>query len=133
VEPAQATSDPIDSLLGPWRTYVEFGHAHPTRYRVIFERRFVALWDDEPRPMVETLPRCTGTAKTKIGLLQTCIDSGCSVGSDALADSVAIGRFVHGIVACPPPFLRFPGPTSHSLEVRIANLVHLRRPGMAHR
>jgi hypothetical protein len=40
--------------------------------------------------MVETLPLFSGTVEMMIGLLQTCIDEGRSVSTNAFADSVGI-------------------------------------------
>jgi AcrR family transcriptional regulator len=123
---AEATTDPVARLLGAWRAYLDFGRTHPTRYRVIFERRFLPLWDDQQRPMVETVPLFAGTVEMMIGLLQTCIDSGHSTSADAFTDSVAIWYFVHGLVALPTTITSFPWPDPHShLDVGIANLAHL--------
>jgi AcrR family transcriptional regulator len=126
VAAAQEGSDPVGALLGAWRAYVEFGRAHPTRYRIIFERRFLALWDEDQRPMVETLPLFTGTVEMMIGLLQTCIDTGRSGSTDVLADSVAIWFFVHGMVALPTTITSFPWPDHDAhLKAGITSLAHL--------
>jgi len=130
VAAAQDVSDPVDALLGAWRAYVEFGRAYPTKYRIIFERRFLALWDDDQRPMVETLPVFTRTVEMMIGLLQTCIDTGHSRSADVLADSVAIWFFVHGMVALPTTITSFPWPEHDAhLVAGITNLAHLVPPG----
>jgi AcrR family transcriptional regulator len=123
---AQAGSDPVDTDLHAWRAYVEFGRTYPTRYRIIFERRFLALWDEDQRPMIETLPLFTGTVVMMIGLLQTCIDTGRSRSTDALADSVAIWFFVHGMVALPTTITSFPWPDHDAhLVAGITSLAHL--------
>jgi AcrR family transcriptional regulator len=123
----EATSDPVARLLGAWRAYVDFGRTHPTRYRVIFERRFLPLWDDEQRPMVETVPLFSGTVEMMIGLVQTCIDTGHSTSTDAFTDSVAIWYFVHGLVALPTTITSFPWPDTYThLDVGITNLAHLK-------
>jgi AcrR family transcriptional regulator len=129
---AGASSDPVEALLGAWQTYVKFGRSHPTQYRVIFERRFLSLWDDDDRPMIETLPLFTGTVEMMIGLLQACVDAGRSTSTDVTADSVAVWFFVHGMVALPTTITSFAWPehTSH-LEVAITNLAHLRPAGTA--
>jgi AcrR family transcriptional regulator len=128
---ARAGSGPVDALLQAWRAYVEFGQTYPTRYRIIFERRFLALWDDDQRPMVETLPLFTGTVEMMIGLLQACIDSGRSLSTDALSDSVAIWYFVHGMVALPSTITSFAWPDHAShLTAAIASLAQLQPPDM---
>jgi AcrR family transcriptional regulator len=130
VAAAQVASEPVAALLDAWRAYVEFGRSHPTQYRVIFERRFLALWDDEQRPMVETLPLFTGTVEMMIGLLQTCIAAGLSTSTDATTDSVAIWYFVHGMVALPSTITSFAWPDHAAhLTVGITNLAHLVPPG----
>jgi AcrR family transcriptional regulator len=127
---SQEVSDPADALLGAWRAYVEFGRTYPTRYRIIFERRFLALWDADQRPMVETLPLFTGTVEMMIGLLQTCIDTGRSRSTDVLADSVAIWFFVHGMVALPTTITSFPWPDHDAhLVAGITSLAHLQPSG----
>jgi AcrR family transcriptional regulator len=132
VAAAQEVSDPVDALLGAWRAYVGFGRTYPTRYRIIFERRFLALWDEDERPMVETLPLFTGTVEMMIGLLQTCIDTGRSRSKDVLADSVAIWFFVHGMVALPTTITSFPWPDHDAhLVAGITSLAHLQPPGGA--
>lgn len=126
---AGSAIDPVERLLGAWGAYVEFGATHPTKYRVIFERRFLSLWDDEQRPMVETVPLFTGTVEMMIGLLQSCIDADRSTSTDAFADSVAIWYFVHGLVALPTTITSFPWPDTFThLAVGITNLAHLREP-----
>jgi AcrR family transcriptional regulator len=126
VSAAHACSDPIDALLNAWRSYVEFGRRHPTGYRVIFERRFLSLWDDDQRPMVETLPLFTGTVEMMIGLLQTCIEAGRSASTDATRDSVAIWYFVHGMVALPSTITSFAWPEHAAhLTTGITDLAHL--------
>jgi AcrR family transcriptional regulator len=126
---AARAADPVAALFAAWRAYVEFGRAHPTQYRVIFERRFLSLWDDDERPMVETLPIFAGTVAMMIGLLQTCIDAGRSTSTDATTDSVAIWYFVHGMVALPSTITSFawPDPAAH-LTAGITNLAHLVPP-----
>ena len=126
---AESATDPVERLLGAWRAYVEFGRSHPTRYRIIFERRFLPLWDEEERPMVETVPLFAGTVEMMIGLLQSCIDSGHSTSTDALADSVAIWYFVHGLVALPTTITSFPWPEFDGhLTAGITDLAHLDPP-----
>lgn len=127
---AESSADPVDALCNAWRAYVEFGRVHPTKYRVIFERRFLTLWDDDERPMVETLPLFARTVEMMIGLLQRCIDSGRSTSDDAFSDSVAIWYYVHGLVALPIAITSFAWPDSElHLMAGITNLAHLQTPG----
>jgi AcrR family transcriptional regulator len=123
---AESASDPVERLLGAWGAYLEFGRSHPTKYRVIFERRFLPLWDDEERAMVATVPLFTGTVEMMIGLLQGCIDAGRSTSTDAFADSVGIWYYVHGLVALPTTITSFPWPDAVGhLSVGITNLARL--------
>jgi AcrR family transcriptional regulator len=123
---ACAADDPVEALTAAWAAYVEFGRAYPTQYRVIFERRYLSLWDDEQRPMSETAPVYNDTVTMMIGLLQTCIDSGRSTSTDALEDSVAIWYYAHGLVALPLAITSFPWPDRrHHLTSGVTSLGHL--------
>ncbi len=42
-----AEGDPVTQLFAAARAYPAYGYAQPNCYRVIFERRFLALWDRE--------------------------------------------------------------------------------------
>jgi AcrR family transcriptional regulator len=126
---AASIEDPIDALFAAWDQYLHFGRRHPSQYRVIFERRFLPLWDDEQRPMADTGPLFEGTVDMMVGLLQTCIDAGLSTSTNALKDSVSIWYFAHGIVALPIAITSFPWPQPDShLAEGITVLAHLTRP-----
>jgi AcrR family transcriptional regulator len=119
-------ADPTDALLSAWQTYVRFGRTFPSRYRVVFERRFLELWDDEQRPMLDTAPLFEGTVTMMVSLLQSCIDAGVSTSRSALEDSVAIWYLVHGMVALPTTITSFPWPDfEQHLRAAIASLAHL--------
>ena len=123
---AHSAPDPVGALHATWAAYVEFGRAHPAHYRVIFERRFLSLWDEEQRPMTETAPIYTGSVDMMIGLLQACIDSGTSTSTNAADDSVAIWCYAHGLVALPAAITSFPWPDRAThLAAAVNNLAHL--------
>jgi AcrR family transcriptional regulator len=123
---ASAGTDAVDTLCNAWTAYVHFGRTHPGPYRVIFERRFLDLWEDDQREMVETLPVFMASAEMMIGLLQSCIDAGRSESTDAYADSVCIWYFVHGLVALPTSITSFAWPDfAHSLRSGLTTLGHL--------
>jgi hypothetical protein len=76
--------------------------------------------------MVDTAPIFDQTIRMMVGLLQTCVDTGCSSSTDSFADSVAIWYYVHGIVALPVTITSFPWPDHHpQLVTGITNLAHL--------
>ncbi len=126
---AHSTADPVDALQAAWAAYLDFGRANPAHYRVIFERRFLTVWDDQQRPMTETAPLFDATTEMMIGLLQTCIDTATSTSADAFADSVAIWYYTHGLVALPATITSFAWPDAHThLATGITNLAHLTPP-----
>jgi AcrR family transcriptional regulator len=126
-EAAQTSVDPVAGMLAAWSAYLQFGRAHPGGYRVIFERRFLPLWDEEQRPMTETAPIFDAAVTMMVGLLEACIDAGRSASTDAFRDSVAVWYFAHGLVALPSTITSFPWP-DHDLHLvdGIRNLAHLR-------
>jgi AcrR family transcriptional regulator len=123
---ARSADDPAGTMLAAWAAYLDFGRDNPGWYRVIFERRFLPLWDEEPRVMTDTAPLFDQAAAMMIGLLQTCMDQGFSTSTDAFADSVAIWYLAHGIVALPTTITSFPWPDRHAhLASSIVTLGHL--------
>lgn len=123
---AHSAADPVDALHAAWAAYLDFGRTNPAHYRVIFERRFLPVWDDQQRPMIETAPLFDATVEMMIGLLQTCIDTAHSTSTDAFADSVAVWYYTHGLVALPAAITSFAWPDAHAhLATGITNLAHL--------
>jgi AcrR family transcriptional regulator len=122
----ESASDPVERLLAACRAYVGFGRAHPTHYRIIFERRFLPIWDREQRAMVETTPLFLDAVGLVMRSVQACIDAGQSTGTDAFADTIALWYFVHGMVALPTTItsLPWPEPEAH-LEAYVRLLTHL--------
>ncbi len=123
---AHAAADPPAALHTAWAAYVDFGRARPAHYRVIFERRYLAAWEDQQRPMTETAPLGAASVEMMVGLLQACIDNHTSTSTDAFADSVAIWYYAHGLVALPATITSIAWPDTHiHLATTIDNLAHL--------
>lgn len=126
---AAAEHDPVERYLAITKAYVRFGQEHPARYRVVFERRYLALWDAEQRPMIDTDPLVTHLLDTTIAALQTCIDTGRSLSTDALTDNVAVWYFLHGLVAIPATLTSFPWPNPQThLVTGVTRLAQLTNP-----
>ncbi len=110
-------SDPVEKAFAAARAYLAFGQAHPNRYRVIFERRFLALWDREGRVMHQTAPMMAGTFDLVVQTLQGCIDAGRSSSTDAFGDGVRVWLALHGLVALPQAITSFPWPDTDELLI----------------
>jgi AcrR family transcriptional regulator len=124
-----AESDPAEKAFAAARAYLAFGQAHPNRYRVIFERRFLTLWDREQRVMRHTAPQMAETFDLVVRTLQGCIDAGRSSSTDAFADGVAIWFALHGMVALPPAITSFPWPDTEKLLIScITRLARIQEP-----
>ena len=112
-----AEADPVAQLFAGARAYLAYGHAHPNRYRVIFERRFLALWDREERVMQQTAPLMDETFELTVNTIQACIDAGRSASTDAFGDGVRTWLALHGLVALPQAITTFPWPDLDELLV----------------
>ncbi|MHB8506260.1 MAG: TetR-like C-terminal domain-containing protein [Acidimicrobiales bacterium] len=111
---AATTADPVEALLATCRAYVATGRAHPNRYRVVYERRFLEIWD-ERRPMPQTGPLMARNIELGVGLVQACVDAGRSASTDAYADMAAIGMFLHGLVTLPLAITSLPWPDTEQI------------------
>jgi Tetracyclin repressor-like, C-terminal domain len=107
----------VNQLFGGTRAYVAYGNAHPNRYRVIFERRFLGLWDKEQRVMQRTAPLMIETFDLTVRTIQACIDAGRSTSTDAVSDGVRIWLALHGLVALPQTITSFPWPDTDELLI----------------
>jgi AcrR family transcriptional regulator len=118
--------DPVRQLLGVIRAVYDLGRAHPNRYRVIFERRFLSLWDEQGLVMNETAPLITESFGLVVSALADCVTIGASSSSDPFADCVAVWCGVHGLVALPSTITTFPWPDLDNLlitmVIRLARL-----------
>ena len=112
-----AQSDPVDQLMAGSRAYLAHGQAHPNRYRVIFERRFLDLWESEHRVMQQTAPLMAETFDLTVRTIQACIDTGRSASTDAFGDGVRVWLALHGLVALPQTITTFPWPDTDELLV----------------
>ncbi len=114
-------SDPVEQVFAGARAYVAHGQAHPNRYRVIFERRFLDLWDSEQRVMQHTAPLMAETFELTVRTIQGCIDAGRSASTDAFGDGVRVWLALHGLVALPQTITSFPWPDTDQLLVSCVN------------
>ncbi|MFZ0384905.1 MAG: TetR-like C-terminal domain-containing protein [Solirubrobacteraceae bacterium] len=124
-------ADPVDKALAGARAYVTHGQAHPNRYRMIFERRCLDLWDREQRGMAQTAPLTAETFDVMVGTIQECIDAGRSASTDAFGDGVRVWLALHGLIALPQTITSFPWPDIDELLVscvcRLARIEEDRR------
>ncbi len=111
-------SDAVEQLFAGTRAYVAHGHAHPNRYRVIFERRFLDLWGQEQRVMHQTAPLMAESFDLVVRTIQSCIDAGRSTSTDPFGDAVSIWLALHGLVALPQTITSFPWPDTDELLIR---------------
>ena len=121
-------SDPVEQLFAGARAYVAYGNANPNRYRVIFERRFLALWDRERRVMQQTAPLMAKTFNLTVKTIQACIDAGRSASTDAFGDAIRMWLALHGLVALPQTITTFPWPDLDELLITcVTRLVQLKK------
>lgn len=127
VAAAATSTDPAEGLLAAARAYVDFGRAHPNRYRVLFERRYLPDWEQQGVAMTATAP-LAATFTTITGLVQACIDTGRSTATDANTAVVAIWFTLHGMIALPAAITSFAWPDLdailHSTVATHANLTN---------
>ncbi len=131
-------ADPVEQLFAGARAYLTHGRTHPNRYRVIFERRFLDLWQREHRVMHQTAPLMAESFDLVVQTIQSCIDAGRSTSNDPFGDGVRIWLALHGLVALPQTITSFPWPDTDELLIscvtRLAQLNQERpRPSRAHR
>jgi AcrR family transcriptional regulator len=122
----EAAGDPPGALLAACRAYLAHGRANPNRYRVIFERRYLPVWDEQQRTMAVTAPLMAETFDMVVTVVQACVDTGRSASGDVFADTVALWCFLHGLVALPPTIPSFPWPDiDRLLTTSVGDLAHL--------
>jgi AcrR family transcriptional regulator len=123
-----AEADPVEQLFAIVRAYYAHGHSHPNRYRVIFERRFLPLWEDEGRAMDQTAPLIAETFGLVVTTIERCVESGRSSSADPFADATALWFAIHGLVTLPPTVPSFPWPDADELLVAcVTRLIRLNR------
>jgi len=96
-----AGGDPVDALHAAVGAYLIYQQSYPNCYRIIFERRFLALWDDEQRPMTQAVAFSESAFSLAVETLRACIDTGASTSTDAYSDTVAIWAATPGLVTLP--------------------------------
>lgn len=120
------SGDPVARLFAVIRAVYELGRAHPNRYRVIFERRFLPLWDEQGLVMTETAPLITESFGLVVSALTDCVAIGASTSTDAFADCVAVWCGLHGLVALPAAITTFPWPDlDNLLDTLVTRLTRL--------
>jgi AcrR family transcriptional regulator len=124
---SQANSgDPVAQLFAVVRSVYDLGRAHPNRYRVIFERRFLPLWDEKGLVMTETAPLITESFGLVVSALTDCVAIGASTSIDTFADCVAVWCGLHGLVSLPPTITTFPWPDlDNLLDTMVMRLTRL--------
>ena len=120
------SGDPVAQLFAIIRAVFDLGRAHPNRYRVIFERRFLPLWDEQGLVMTETAPLIAESFGLVVSALTDCVAIGASTSTDAFADCVAVWCGLHGLVALPAAITTFPWPDFDDLlDTLITRLTRL--------
>jgi hypothetical protein len=124
--------DPVAQLFAVVRAVYDLGRAHPNRYRVIFERRFLALWDEQGLVMTETAPLITESFGLVVSALTDCVALGASTSTDTFADCVAVWCGLHGLVALPATITTFPWPDlDNLLDTMVMRLTRLNPDAIA--
>lgn len=122
----EAETDPVAQLFAIVRAYHAHGQAHPNRYRVIFERRFLPLWEAQQRTMDQTAPLITETFGLVVATIERCVEAGGSASTDPFADATALWLALHGLVALPPTIPSFPWSDGDQLLVAcVTRLIRL--------
>ncbi|MGC8465132.1 MAG: TetR/AcrR family transcriptional regulator [Acidimicrobiales bacterium] len=103
-------SQPRDRLRALARAYVDFGIQMPSRYRVLFNRVALPLWNDPDRSMEETSPMMMRTFDMIAGAVQECIDGGIALQGDAKLSAVLLWYSCHGLVTLRQSITSFPWP-----------------------
>jgi AcrR family transcriptional regulator len=123
-----APRDPVERLLAIVRAYRAYGQAHPHRYKVIFERRFLEFWEVEQRTMEHTAPLIAETFGLFVSAVEACVEAGRCTSTDPFADTTALWCAIHGLVALPPTIPSFPWPDADELMVAcVTRLVGIRQ------
>jgi AcrR family transcriptional regulator len=112
-----AAGDPVERLFAIVRAYRAYGQAHPNSYKVIFERRFLDLWQVEQRTMDHTAPLIAETFGLVVRAVEACVEAGRSTSTDPFADTTALWCAIHGLVVLPPTIPSFPWPETDELLV----------------
>lgn len=93
-----ASSDPLTRLRNMVAAYVDYGLAHPARYRILVGRRFLDRWETEGIDMAETGPVLTASVALVAEAIQACIDTGATAGTDAYFDTIMLWFAIHGLI-----------------------------------
>ena len=98
---ASSAADPVARLFAMCRAYINYGFEHPSRYRLVVGRRFLPVWDAEPRVMESSAPVLADGVQLVRDAVQACIDSGASTASDAFIGTVVLWFTLHGLITVP--------------------------------
>jgi AcrR family transcriptional regulator len=122
----ESETEPVAQLFAVVRAYHAHGQAHPNRYRVMFERRFLPLWEAEQRTMDQTAPLMVETFGLVSGSIERCVQAGRSASTDPFFDATLLWIAIHGLVALPATITSFPWPDTDELLVAcVKRLVRL--------
>lgn len=110
-----AGSDPVDVLLAGCQAYLEFGLAHPARYRLLFSPRGLAPEDYcKPVPIgPDSSPVLEFGAEAfslLVQAIQDCVAAGASASTDVVSDATAVWVALHGTVTLRTALPNFPWP-----------------------
>ena len=110
-----AGTNPVDRLLAGCQAYLDYGLAHPARYRLLFSPRGLAPEDYcKPVPIgPDGSPVLEFGAEAFSQLvhgIQECVEAGVSASADVLADATAVWVALHGAVTLRTVVPGFPWP-----------------------
>ena len=105
----------MDRLLAGCQAYLDYGLAHPARYRLLFSPRGLAPEDYcKPVPIgPDGSPVLEFGAEAFSQLvhgIQQCVEAGVSASADVLADATAVWVALHGAVTLRTVVPGFPWP-----------------------
>ncbi len=110
-----AGTDPVDRLLAGCQAYLDYGLAHPARYRLLFSPRGLAPEDYcQPVPIgpdgSPVLEFGAEAFSQLVHCIQECVEAGVSASADVLADATAVWVALHGAVTLRTAVPGFPWP-----------------------
>lgn len=112
----RSSDDPVQRFHAVTEAYVAYGREQPGRYRVLFERRYIADWEATGQTMPESSPLVAELLAVPVATLGDCVAAGRSASDDVVGDTVATWFFLHGLVALPASITSLPWPDLDALR-----------------
>ncbi|MEU5701006.1 TetR/AcrR family transcriptional regulator [Streptomyces aurantiacus] len=114
---------PRERLTALCRAYLEFGQAHPGRYRTMFGGLWVPDLNASSVTKEDMVTLGQETLQRLSGALEACVTAGCATSTDVAADTVALWLGLHGLAHQRAVSPSFPWPPDIADRV-ITTLAH---------